>query len=56
MTAVRKLFVVRAALAVAAAALSFTVLSQSAELDAVVTTAAESTEPAADSKDNNGWQ
>lgn len=56
MTAIHKLFVVRAALAVAAAALSFTVLSQPAELDAVVTTATGSTEPATDAKNNNGWQ
>ncbi|MEU0009553.1 hypothetical protein ABZ079_36450 [Streptomyces sp. NPDC006314] len=56
MTAIHKLFVVRAALAVAAAAVSFTVLSQSAELDAVVTTAESSTEPASDAKINNGWQ
>ncbi|MGG2464471.1 hypothetical protein ACO0M4_32725 [Streptomyces sp. RGM 3693] len=54
MTAIHKLFVVRAA--VAAATLSLTVLSQSAKLDHMATTATSSTEPAADMKNNNGWQ
>lgn len=56
MTAIHKLFVVRAALAVAAASLSLTVLSQSPEADVNGTIATSATEPVTDAKNNNGWQ